>query len=338
MENKVNVAIIGVGRIGQVHLRHLATEERVDIKYLVDIAQTHDDIRRLVNKYRLKDVQILVPEEVHSVINDKTISAVFICTHVDAKADIIMKCLVSGKHVFCEKPMSLKPTTVEECYDMAKKTSTILQCGFDKRFDVSVRSMYDQIKRGDIGKLRMIKLTAREMPALVTSKDYILSSGGLFIDSKVHEFDLLCWFAGESPCEIFAFGHAQNPIFSECGDIDSASVILKFSSGLMGFVESFRGVNYGYDQRTDGLLVVENPRTTLTEKWDDRGQTRDTVWQEGISRYHDAYRNEVAHFIDAVQGRCQCSVSGEVVLLAHKLAVCAKESYVTGKAVTVTPS
>jgi myo-inositol 2-dehydrogenase/D-chiro-inositol 1-dehydrogenase len=74
-------------------------------------------------------------------------------------------------------------------------------------------------------------------------------TGGIIIDSAIHELDLMCWLSGERPESVVSFGHADSQLFKECNDFETVMVMLKFPSGLIGCIENVRGVPYGYDQR-----------------------------------------------------------------------------------------
>ena len=71
MAGKLTVAIFGIGRMGQVHLRHLAYDDRADVKYLVDVPDTHQMIRSLVAKYRLSGTRVVTPDSIDDVVNDQ---------------------------------------------------------------------------------------------------------------------------------------------------------------------------------------------------------------------------------------------------------------------------
>lgn len=339
MSVRTTVAVVGLGRMGQIHLRHLVFSCRANVKYLIDIDQSHSMIQKLVEKYSLGDVKIINPDGLEEMLNDKDVTAVLICTPVQGKAELVKRILKGGKHVFCEKPIAIEENNVSDCYKVAENCVKVLQCGFDKRFDVSVRSIYNQIRKGEIGTLRMIKLTARELLSH-TTKEYIKSSGGLHIDSMIHEYDLMCWLAGEKPNSVSSFGHAHFKHFAECDDVDGAVVILKFPSGLMGFIESFRGAPYGYDQRfevlgTDGMLLVENPKVTLVGKWTEQGHISDNFW-DGLGRYIEAYRDELLHFLDVMEAKTTCEVKADEVIFVTKLVTCAFKAMKSGETVTIT--
>ncbi|XP_062596194.1 uncharacterized oxidoreductase YrbE-like [Saccostrea cucullata] len=275
----------------------------------------------------------------NSILSYYRLDAVFICTTVHGRADLIIKSLNSGKHVFAEKPLALTEKEVSECYKAARANNKTLQCGFDKRFDVSIQKLYEKIRSDDLGILRTIKLSARELPSTCT-KDYILSSGGFLTDSAIHEFDLLVWLAGERPQSVFAFGHAHNPMIKECGDFDSVNVVLKFPSGLLAFIENFRGVPYGYDQRyevlgTKGCAIIENPKESHLCLWDEKGMHSDLMWQQALTRFTDAYRKEIEHFAAVIKGETDCIVKGEEVTYVSRLCASATESLKQGKVINL---
>ncbi|XP_063419852.1 uncharacterized oxidoreductase YrbE-like [Mytilus trossulus] len=342
MERK-NIGVIGIGRIGEVHLCHLVQSGQVNVTYLVDIEPVHGKIRNLVKQYGLQNVKVINTEEVTDMLSDKLLDAVLICSPVfgkpHKKSELVKFALQAGKHVFCEKPVDLDPSVVEECYKLAEDHGKTLQCGFDKRFDISIRKMYDKIKAGDLGKLRMIKLVARELPAWINA-EYLKSSGGIVVDSAIHELDLICWLSGERPESAVCFGHSTNPMFKECYDVECAMIMLKFPSGLVGYIENVRGVPYGYDQRFEvlgdkGMLCIENPSTTHLQLWNEDGRLLDTIEQNGLPRYYEAYRMEKQHFIDVINGQASCEVLPDEVIFNSKLTQYCTKSLRTGTIVNI---
>lgn len=342
MERK-NIGVIGIGRIGEVHLCHLVQSAQVNVTYLVDIEPVHGKIRNLVKQYGLQNVKVINTEEVTHMLSDKLLDAVLICSPVfgkpHKKSELVKFALQAGKHVFCEKPVDLDPSVVEECFKLAEDHRKTLQCGFDKRFDISIRKMYDKIKAGDLGELRMIKLVARELPAWINA-DYLKSSGGIVVDSAIHELDLICWLSGERPESAVCFGHAKNPMFKECNDVECAMIMLKFPSGLVGYIENVRGVPYGYDQRFEvlgekGMLCIENPSTTHLQLWNEDGRLLDTIEQNGLPRFYEAYRMEKQHFIDVINGQASCEVLPDEVIFNSKLTQYCTKSLRTGTIVNI---
>ncbi|XP_041367065.1 uncharacterized oxidoreductase YrbE-like [Gigantopelta aegis] len=129
----IDTAIFGLGRMGKVHLHNLASTFRVNIKWIVDDISVHDDIRTLLQKYRLEHVtRVASLEEADTVHSDTSVKAVFVCTPTIQHGPVIKKALTAGKHVFCEKPIATSAETIKSCYAVAKEANRSLFCGFNK--------------------------------------------------------------------------------------------------------------------------------------------------------------------------------------------------------------
>ena len=79
----------------------------------------------------------------------------------------------------------------------------------------------------------------------------VCSSGGMFHDCGVHDFDFVCWILGEYPTTVFTQAHAQNEHIAAMDDVDTVVIVMKFPSGIIGIVELSRHSTYGYDQRIE---------------------------------------------------------------------------------------
>ena len=104
------------------------------------------------------------------------------------------------KAVFCEKPIAPSRERTLKCYETAEKYGKPLFCAFNRRFDPSYENVKSKIRRGDIGHVHTIKLTARDSP--LPSIEYLKISGGIFHDCMVHDIDLMTWMLGEYPIKV----------------------------------------------------------------------------------------------------------------------------------------
>jgi myo-inositol 2-dehydrogenase/D-chiro-inositol 1-dehydrogenase len=212
--------------------------------------------------------------------------------------------------------------------------------GFNRRFDPHFMAVKQAIDDGRIGKVEMITITSRDPgpPPL----DYISRSGGIFRDMTIHDFDMARFLLdGEEIASVSA--HAAvlvDPAIGAAGDYDSVTVILETVTGRQAVISNSRRATYGYDQRIEvhgsfGSASAENQRPISIEVATAEGYTRPPLHDFFMTRYTEAYANEIAGFIAAIESGALISPSGEDGLLALQLADAALESVRTGRRITL---
>jgi myo-inositol 2-dehydrogenase/D-chiro-inositol 1-dehydrogenase len=262
---------------------------------------------------------------------------VVICTPTDTHADLIERFSKAGKAIFCEKPIDLDVRRVEECLEVVEKTGAALMVGFNRRFDPHFMAVKKAIDDGAIGKVEMVTITSRDPGA--PPVDYIKRSGGIFRDMTIHDFDMARFLLGEEPVSVSA--HASvlvDKTIGEAGDYDSVSVILETASGRQALISNSRRATYGYDQRIEvhgskGMVAAENQRPVSIEVANEKGYTRPPLHDFFMTRYTEAYANEIAAFIAALSKGQKAAPSGADGLAALKLADAALTSAREGRTV-----
>jgi len=324
-------ALLGAGRIGKVHARAVASNPQARLVAVADAFEK-----------AAKDLASAYGAEVRTIdAIEKAgdIDAVIICTPTDTHADLIERFAKAGKAIFCEKPIDLSVKRVEKCLAVVDKTNATLMVGFNRRFDPHFAAVRKAIDDGAIGTVEMVTITSRDPgpPPL----DYIARSGGIFRDMTIHDFDMARFLLGEEPVAVSA--HASVLVdkkIGEAGDFDSVSVILETASGKQAVISNSRRATYGYDQRIEvhgskGMVAAENQRPVSIELANDKGYTRPPLHDFFMTRYIDAYANEITAFIAAKAAGKKASPSGKDGLVALKLADAALKSAKTGKTVRV---
>jgi myo-inositol 2-dehydrogenase/D-chiro-inositol 1-dehydrogenase len=325
----VRFGLLGAGRIGKVHAR--AVGSNPDAR-LVAVADAFEQAAR--------DIATAYGAEVRSIDEieaAKDIDAVVICTPTDTHADLIERFSKAGKAIFCEKPIDLDVGRVEECLDVVEKTGAALMVGFNRRFDPHFMAVKKAIDDGAIGKVEMVTITSRDPGA--PPVDYIKRSGGIFRDMTIHDFDMARFLLGEEPVSVSA--HASvlvDKAIGEAGDYDSVSVILETASGRQALISNSRRATYGYDQRIEvhgskGMVAAENQRPVSIEVANEKGYTRPPLHDFFMTRYTEAYANEIAAFIAALSRGQKAAPSGADGLAALKLADAALISAREGRTV-----
>lgn len=324
----LSFAVLGAGRIGQIHARNVAANGRV----------------RLTGVY---DVDAAAAQKLAAACGAQVISldaafdadAVVICTPTDTHADFIERAAKAGKAVFCEKPVDLSEARVRACLDVVKAAGTKLMVGFNRRFDPSFNALKTRILAGEIGAVELLTILSRDPSPPPVS--YIARSGGLFRDMMIHDLDMARFLLGEEPVEVFAAASALvDPAIGEAGDVDTAAVTLKTASGKLCQISNSRRATYGYDQRIEvhgskGLLRAGNMTQTTVESATASGFTTDPALPFFLERYASAYRAELDAFIDALVDGKPITPDGSDGLKSLILADAATESAKTGKPVRV---
>lgn len=327
----VRFAILGAGRIGQVHAKAILTTKGAE---LVAIAEPFEAAAKAAQEQFGCDLR-----EIDQIAGSDDIDAVVICTPTDTHADLIEQFCRAGKAVFCEKPIDLDINRVRECLKVVEATNGTLMVGFNRRFDPDFMALKTAIDEGRIGDVEMITITSRDPGA--PPYDYITRSGGIFRDMTIHDFDVARWLLGEEVATVQASASVlTDPKIGELGDFDSANVILRTASGRQCVITNSRRAAYGYDQRIEvlgskGMVSARNTQEANIEVAGEDGFQSPPLLNFFMTRYTAAYANEIASFVFIVTEGLAAEPSGQDGLKALQLANAALESVETGKTVQV---
>ncbi|WP_171175461.1 inositol 2-dehydrogenase [Ruegeria sp. HKCCD8929] len=327
----LRIAILGAGRIGQVHAKAVSFNRDATLVAVTDAFP--EAAERLVATY---GGEIRSMDQIETA---QDVDAVIICTPTDTHADLIERFARAGKAIFCEKPVDLDVARVEACLATVRDTGAHLMVGFNRRFDPHFVALKRAIKAGQIGDVEQITITSRD-PGL-PPREYIGVSGGIFRDMTIHDFDMARFLLGEEVKNVYATASALvDPSIRELSDFDTATVVLKTESGKQVVIQNSRRATYGYDQRIEvhgskGMIHAENQRPVSIEVATEAGYTRPPLHDFFMTRYLAAYDVELTGFINALTQKVPMPVTGEDGLKALKLAEAAVESVATGKTVSV---
>ncbi|MFJ7724559.1 inositol 2-dehydrogenase [Neobacillus sp. NPDC097160] len=326
--NRVTVGIIGAGRIGKLHVDHLRLIPQIKIKAVSDI-----EVRHLQEWAESRGIPVLTTNY-QDLLADSEIDAVFICSPTTTHARIIKEAALAKKNIFCEKPVSFSVEETMDALKVVEENGVQLQVGFNRRFDRNFKRVHDLVQNGQIGKPHILKITSRdpEPPSL----EYVRTSGGLFMDMMIHDFDLARYLLNSEVVEVSAHGtNLLDPAIGEAGDIDTAIVTLKFANGALGVIDNSRQAVYGYDQRvevfgTKGTAMADNCRPTTVEVSTREGVSKDKPLYFFLERYTQAYIEEVTQFAKTISEGHDVSCTGMDGLQAERIAKAAKESLLKG--------
>ena len=295
----IKVGVIGAGRIGKIHAESLAT--RVPGAVVAAIADVNlAAAQDLADKLHIPRVYA----DYREIMQDPSIDAVAICSSTNTHADLIIEAAAAGKHIFCEKPVDHSLVKIDKAIEAVKKAGVKCQIGFNRRFDSNFKKLRDLVKEGKIGDLHILRITSRD-PAPPPA-EYIKSSGGMFLDMTIHDFDMARYLAGSEVEEVYAIGGVMvDPAIGAAGDIDTAVITLKFTNGAIGTIDNSRQAAYGYDQRAEvfgsgGMAATANntPNTCVYSNAD--GVHSEKPLYFFLERYMDSFVAEMREFITAI--------------------------------------
>ncbi len=241
----LNVALIGAGRIGQVHADNLA--RAIPLARLAGIAD--------VNATAAQETAQRVgcprwTTDALELIRDPSVSGVVIASPNGTHASLIIASAEAGKPIFCEKPIDRDLARTDEALAAVEAAGVPLQLGFQRRYDAAHAHSQRMVAEGKLGRLLFVHSHTRDPqppPATI-----LADSGGIFKDTCVHDFDALRWIVGEEIAEVTAtasVGPATN--FTSSGEPDIAAITVRFANDVIGQIDAVRGVLYGYDVRTE---------------------------------------------------------------------------------------
>jgi len=322
---KIRIGIIGAGRIGKIHADNLLRHPQAEIAAIGDLFAGEE-----LNEWAKQRGIPVVTRNSDDIIGDPSIDAVFICSSTDTHVPLIKQAAGQGKHIFCEKPVSMDIRQTEEALEAVRLAGVKLQVGFNRRFDHNYRRIREHVNAGAIGDVQLVKITSRD-PA-PPSEEYIGSSGGMFMDMMIHDFDMARYLSGLEVEEVYAQGGVLiDPVFGKHGDVDTAIVTLRFAGGAFGVIDCSRKASYGYDQRAEvfgskgsAATANDHPSTAVLS-------TAEGIWSDKplyffLERYEAAYRDEIERFVDCLVRGEALPVDGRDGAAAEKIALAANLS------------
>ncbi len=299
LTNKLRFGLIGTGRIGPVHAETLAF--RVPEAQLVAIADPRTEVAQKLAD-RCNNPRIINTGE--ELIADPNIDAVVICSPTDMHADMVVAAAKAGKHIFCEKPVSLSLKEIDRAIAAVEAAGVKLQVGFNRRFDSNFLRVRQAVESGEIGTPNLFHIVSRDpFPPPLT---YLRPSGGIFLDMMVHDFDMSRFLMGEEVDEIYATGAVMiDPGFAKEDDFDTAVAILRFKSGAIGTIDNSRKSTFGYDQRVEilgskGKIAADNRYANQVVVSGEKCVYQDLPYNFFMQRYTDSFTAEVQAFTKAV--------------------------------------
>ncbi|WP_164465165.1 inositol 2-dehydrogenase [Chryseobacterium lactis] len=316
MDTILKIAVIGLGRIGQIHLAALKTFKNIKITAVSDISPE-------LAKWTAAEYQI--PHfytNYQDIFQQKDIDAVWICSPTSYHLAQVKEALDSNKYIFCEKPLDKDSNNIQSLIDIYPDLNHRLMVGFNRRFDPDFAAVKASLKK--IGKPTIIKITSRD--PFPPTAEYTRASGGIYNDMSIHDLDMARFISESEAEQVIAVGSKNYT-----DDTDTTLITIKFKNGIICNIDNSRKASYGYDQRLEilgdkGMISVENKKINHLTFYSENSLESSVLEPFFLERYKDSYIEEIKAFITSIQEKKEFPSTGEDALKASILADACEKS------------
>ncbi|MHC0430664.1 Gfo/Idh/MocA family protein [Streptomyces sp. O3] len=313
----MRIGLIGAGRIGSFHAAVLARHREAGSLVIADA----DPARAARLAQRLDATAAPSPDEVFTW----GVDALVITAATSAHADLIGRAARAGLPTFCEKPIALDLAGTLSALREVEAAGSVLQLGFQRRFDAGYTAARDAVRDGRLGRLHTVRaMTSDPAPPPAA---YLPLSGGLYRDCLIHDFDMVRWVTGREVLEVYATGSDAGPaMFREAGDVDTAAALLTLDDGVLVTATATRCNGAGYDVRMelagelDQVTVGLDDRTPIASTEPAGPRAADKPWSGFLERFAPAYEAELTAFVDVALGGRDNPCDGQEALRALRIA------------------
>ncbi|MFI2506608.1 Gfo/Idh/MocA family oxidoreductase [Streptomyces sp. NPDC018972] len=309
----MRIGVIGTGRIGTIHAHTLSRHRDVGSLILTDV----DPARAQALAHRLGETAAPGVDEIYTW----GVDAVVITAATSAHADLIGRAARAGLPVFCEKPVALDLTGTLQAITEVETAGTVLQMGFQRRFDAGYTGAREAVRSGRLGRLHTVRAMSGD--AEPPPAGYLPQSGGLYRDNLIHDFDILRWVTGREVTDVYAAGSDAGPaMFRDAGDVDTGAALLTLDDGTLATVTATRLNGAGYDVRMelagerDQIAVGLDDRTPIASTEPTGPPAADKPWTGFLERFGPAYEAELIAFVEVVRGERANPCDGREALQA----------------------
>jgi inositol 2-dehydrogenase len=332
---KLGIGVLGVGEMGRRHAENL--RRNVPEAKLVAIADvSHERARQVATELEIDHSY----NSLEAMLENKDIEAVLIATPDKFHAQAVTTAVRAGKDILCEKPLALNMADAHAALKEVAKAKRRLQVGFMRRYDPAYTAAMKRIEAGEIGTPVIFKSVGRDkdQPPIAAYESDV--NGMIFYTNTIHDFDLARWLMHDEVSSVHAYSTSTiRPEVAKYGDVVASVVNLQYQNGAIGNVESYAQAVYGYDVRTEvvgskGSIFVGSlermPAVFLTAQGGAHA-----LADHFLSRFADAYLEEVRDFVKTMLSERAPRVSGDDGLKALAIAVAAEKSHQQSKPMAV---
>jgi myo-inositol 2-dehydrogenase/D-chiro-inositol 1-dehydrogenase len=307
----MRLGLIGLGRIGAFHANTLSALPAVDSLVVYDSATALVDAT-------VERLGVEPASSTEALINSG-VDGVVIAAATVVHPELILASVDAGLPTFCEKPVSIDANLSMEIMRRTDAAGVPVQIGYPRRFDAAFKEARRVVASGELGFIHTVRSTTLD-PA-PPPDEYVKTSGGIYRDCAVHDFDAIRFVTGQDVVEVYAVGSNHGaPVFAECGDVDSAAAVLTLESGTLAIVSNSRYNGRGHDVRLEIHGSNDSVAAGIEPSWPIRSTEPGETFPDGsphhffMDRFTAAFRAELAAFIDVVAGTIPspCTVADAV--------------------------
>jgi myo-inositol 2-dehydrogenase/D-chiro-inositol 1-dehydrogenase len=328
----LRIAMLGAGRVGQVHSASITSHPEAKLALVVDPIEAA--AKSLGEKYGTR-----WSLDAEDAFNDASIDAVIVGTPTNTHIDMLKRAVAAGKRVLLEKPIDLDLAKIDAAWAEIAPRAPFVMLGFNRRFDPSFREVRERVAKGEVGILRAVRITSRDPQPPPAA--YLGVSGGMFKDMTIHDFDMARFQAGDI-VEVSAIVSDNGlDAFKEAKDHAQAIVTMRAASGALVTIVNSRSCAYGYDQRLEafgdaGSLEAGNwTATTVRAASATQTEAAGPILNFFLERYLPAFKNEFAEFVAAIKEDRAPAVGFADGREALLLAIAAQQSVEAGRVIKV---
>lgn len=335
MRNKLGVCIVGCGFMGQTHAQGWKTVAEAKVVAVVD--QQLERAQALARQFDCEAYLDFGDALIHPDVD-----VVSVCIPTFLHAKVTVAAAKKGKHVLCEKPISLTVEDADLMIGAAMKNQVKLGLGFMRRHSPVLTDLKALLESGELGRPVLYHASdVRELRPKTEMHD-AKANGGPMIDMAVHLIDLWNAVFDSRPVSVTAQGLKIGKNRSEINHIsevaiDTASITVKYASGDIGtFVVTWGlPLKVNPDQHKDQIYAPHG----LGELYFTGNQQElrlmgeNGIWQTRAISHQNMYQNQIRSFADWILQNKSFPTTGEDGKLALKVALGALESIETGQTI-----
>ncbi|MET1035830.1 MAG: Gfo/Idh/MocA family oxidoreductase [Arthrobacter sp.] len=335
------LGLAGVGRIGAMHAENIVGLRKRFADRGIELGLVLTDVDHRNARATAERIGAGHAPGVEELLSGG-VDGLVVATGTRTHPALIRAGLAAGVPVFCEKPVAGDVAAALPLLAEIRSAGGRVQIGHQRRFDpgyVEAKRRYDA---GDLGWIHSMRAVTGDVSP--PSMEFLSSSGGLFRDCSVHDFDILRWLTGRDVVEVYARGSNNgDPAIGSVGDVDTALAVLTFDDGTVATASATRYNGAGHDVRLEiqgsrgSLMVGLDERTALRSAEAGVGFPSGSPHRTFAERFAGAYREEMAAFVEMVLGERENPCTPEDAVAASAIADAAQESLVSGRPVSVRP-
>jgi myo-inositol 2-dehydrogenase/D-chiro-inositol 1-dehydrogenase len=320
----IKIGIVGLGRIGKVHLFNI--QQLISGASVIAACSRSEKSLEYAKQYSVKGLFTSFDD----MLSEGGIDAVIIASPTALHFEHLKLAIAAGKHIFCEKPIDLSIENVKEIKSLLDANPVKFMVGFNRRYDPNVLKIKKELNEGRLGAPQSVKIISRDPGP--PPMEYIKTSGGLFLDMAIHDFDLARYLMNSEITEVYSTASVFGDLPLETvEDVDTAVTILKFKNKGFATIENSRNSTYGYDQRIEvfgekGLLSAQNKSDDSVYFANNSGFHKPKPVGFFIERYKESYINILDSFVQCLEQNKDLELTFQDGLQSLAISLAAKKS------------